>query len=316
MSSQSEIPHLPDMISSDQCRFTIPSRPEWIEPTVEYLKQRAILCGGCHESRANRLTIALHEALTNSIIHGNLEVSSELKERGDDSFARMVSERIADSKYCDRVVTVVMSYDGERSRWSITDEGPGFDTKLHLSKESPTEADMWLASGRGILLMRSFMDHLSYEQGGRRLIMMMDRTSGEEKRVHPRFPLHKKIEVAPIRGDGSVDWDAAYQAITQNYSETGLGIIQNQLTTGDRVIIGIESRDRPTMYLPAQIRHCKNLEEGLVELGCQFQIALNAPSSREALQPVEVAVEGLLDAFRTQAQAESEKRSHQREVYT
>ena len=164
MSSQSEIPHLPDMISSDQCRFTIPSRPEWIEPTVEYLKQRAILCGGCHESRANRLTIALHEALTNSIIHGNLEVSSELKERGDDSFARMVSERIADSKYCDRVVTVVMSYDGERSRWSITDEGPGFDPEALPDPTDP--ANLEKPSGRGVLLMRTFMDGVDFNKNG------------------------------------------------------------------------------------------------------------------------------------------------------
>ena len=37
--------------------------------------------------------VALLEGLANAIVHGNLELSSELKERGDDSFTRIAPGR-------------------------------------------------------------------------------------------------------------------------------------------------------------------------------------------------------------------------------
>lgn len=317
MANQSESPHLPDAIIRDQFTFAIPSHPDWIEPTVEYLKQRALLCGACHTSRATKLVIALHEALTNAIVHGNLEITSELKEREDDSFARLLAERSNNPEYASRLVMVDVGYDSEHCTWSITDQGAGFDTEKYINKTVPDESELWLSSGRGILLIRSFVDHFHYEEGGRRIIMRLHRASGEEKRHHPRLAMHRRVEVAPIRGDGSVDWDAAYQAVTQNYSETGIGLIQDHFANGDRIIIGIESEGRPMMYLPAQIRHCRSVEEGLVELGCQFQISVNPPPHREAFQPVEVAVEGLLDRFRrASVSVEDDRRAHPREAYT
>src|SRR5437660_796472 len=72
--------HLPGAVTAEQTVLQVPSHPDWIDPTVEYLRHKAILCGACQEARANRLAVALHEALTNAIIHGNLELSSELKE--------------------------------------------------------------------------------------------------------------------------------------------------------------------------------------------------------------------------------------------
>lgn len=311
-----ESPTLSSVVMADRCTFAIPSKPDWIEPTVQYLKERALLCGACQGSRSNKLVIALHEAVTNAIIHGNLEISSDLKESEDDSFAQTLAERSSDPNFADRAVAIDVQFDGNVCRWSITDEGNGFDVQTVLNKSEINETDLWLSSGRGILLIRSFMDGLDYEQGGRRAILTLNRESGEEKRIHERFPVHRRVEVAPINEDGSVDWDAAYQAITQNYSETGLGIIQEKLATTDRVIIGIESEGRQTMYLPAQIRHCRNVQEGLVELGCQFQISVNPPPHRQALEPVEVAVEGLLDKFRRVPMAHSDRRKHSRESYS
>ncbi len=72
MISELQTPSVAAAIAAEQTCLHIPSQPEWIAPTVEYLKNKAILCGACHESRANKLILALHEALTNSIVHGNL----------------------------------------------------------------------------------------------------------------------------------------------------------------------------------------------------------------------------------------------------
>src|SRR5436189_151468 len=93
-------------VVAERSRIRIPSRPEWVPPTIEFLKQKAQLCGACHESRAGKLVLAMHEALTNAVVHGNLEVSSELKERDDDVFARALAERAADPRFASRSVVI------------------------------------------------------------------------------------------------------------------------------------------------------------------------------------------------------------------
>src|SRR5439155_4922072 len=89
----------------------LPSRPDWIEACAEYLRQRAVLSGACQESRSGKLLVALHEAISNAIVHGNLELSSRLKELGDDTFAEALAQRASDPTFCDRVVDIVVDYE-------------------------------------------------------------------------------------------------------------------------------------------------------------------------------------------------------------
>src|SRR5262249_35046205 len=49
-----------------------------------------------------RVGIALEEALTNAMCHGNLEVSSALRLRDDDAYARLIRERCGQPPYRDR----------------------------------------------------------------------------------------------------------------------------------------------------------------------------------------------------------------------
>src|SRR6516165_8724533 len=111
------IPDVAGAVLAERCRLRIPSRPEWIAPAVEHLKERAARCGACQPSRAGKLMLALHEALTNAVVHGNLEVSSELKEQG--AFAATLAQRCADPRYTTRVVTIDVDYDGQRCEWTF-----------------------------------------------------------------------------------------------------------------------------------------------------------------------------------------------------
>jgi anti-sigma regulatory factor (Ser/Thr protein kinase) len=238
MSSPSPTPSLPAAVAGEQTHLQIPSQPEWIAPTVEYLKEKAILCGACHESRANKLVLALHEALTNSVVHGNLELSSELKERSDNTFAEALAQRAADPRYGLRPVDVHVEYDGERCRWTLTDQGQGFDVESVLARAADPDFEVMLSSGRGILMMRSFLDDVRYEAGGRRVVLTLDRPSGEEKRKTTRLSVQRPIRVAPVRTDGTVDWDAAYEGVSQNLSNEGMAILQARLTKSERILIG------------------------------------------------------------------------------
>ena len=305
---------LPATVQLEQTIFQVPSLPDWIAPTIEFLKQKSLLSGACEESRAVKLTLALHEALTNSIIHGNLEVDSDLKEQEDNAFTRLLAQRAADPAYANRTVTIEVGYDGERCQWALTDQGRGFDYQRLLDREVVDEAEIWLASGRGILMMKAFMDEVRYEQGGRRVVLAMRRESGREKRQHPRSDVQQRVRVVPIRSDGSVDWGLAYQAVTQNLSASGMALLQARLATSERVLIALESGGQP-LFLPAQVRHCRAVHDGLVELGCQF---LTGASIAEAPAggALEAAVDSLMEELASDEERHAERRSHPRAGYT
>jgi anti-sigma regulatory factor (Ser/Thr protein kinase) len=312
--NQSQAPSLPMSVAAEQTCLHIPSEPEWIAPTVEYLKQRAVLCGVCQPSRANRLTLVLHEALTNSVIHGNLELSSDLKERGDNAFTQALAARAADPHFASRSVEVRIDYDGDRCRWILTDEGNGFDFKRALARASSEQPDLMLASGRGLMLMRAFLDDLSYELGGRRAILTLNREHGKEKRHSPRFPVQRPIRIAPIDADGSVDWDAAHEAMTKNLSTGGIAILQRRLTDSERVLVGIDWQGE-MLYVPAAVRHCQTLGNDVVELGCQFQLSSPAVP-RNGRANVQQELESLLDQLTETTARGDERRLHPRAVYT
>lgn len=313
MISELQSPELPLTVAAEQTYLQIPSQPEWIAPTVEYLRDKAILCGACQQGRAKRLSLALHEALTNSVIHGNLELSSDLKERSDGAFAEALSQRAADPHYSARPVEVAVVYDGERCQWSFTDQGKGFDSERVLARASSmNEPEQMLASGRGILLMRTFVDDVRYELGGRRAVLTLNRASGEEKRRSPRLTLQQPIRVAPIRADGAVDWDEAHEAVMQNFSSGGISILQSRLANSERVLIGIDWQGQ-MLYVPAEVRHCQ-ASDGVVELGCCFQVSPTANNGSS--DGVERVIGKLLEQLNGPAGRSDERRLHPRAAYT
>lgn len=319
MMSVADKPHLPDHILSEQTQLSFPSYPHWIEAAVEFLRQKAVLGGACDEARSGKLMVALHEALSNAVVHGNLEVSSELKEQGDNAFAVALAQRVADSAYSGRSVDILIDSNQERCTWVITDKGPGFDIDAVMKKKLSDDPEVILASGRGILIMSSFLDEMKYEMGGRRLILSLRRDSGEEKRSAPRLPIQAPIRIAPIRPDGAVDWDAAYEAVAKDLSEHGIALLQNRLATSGRILIGM-SVDEQMIYLPAEVRHCRSLSGDLVEIGCRFQTkrasGIRDDEPVSDFQAIEKVMAEFLALHATPKLPADERRAHQRIVYT
>src|SRR5262245_28106851 len=193
-------PDLSRAFRADSCHLRIPSRIGWIEPTVQHLVSRATQCGAVRPARASRLTLALHEALTNAVIHGNLDVSSDLKEQGDHAFAEAVAARCADPAYGGRLVEVEARYDGHGATWVFTDQGKGFDHAAALRRlGEPPDPDK--PSGRRLMMMRAFVDEVRFEQGGRRVVLALH-GAGAEKRTSERHPIRQPVRVAPLGPDG------------------------------------------------------------------------------------------------------------------
>ena len=112
----------------------------------------------------------MDEALANAVYHGNLEMNSDLREKSGKEFHTVVEQRRREPPYCDRRVLVEAAISSGRAYFTITDEGKGFDPSV---LPDPTDvANLENITGRGILLMRTFMDSVKFSPTGKSVTMI------------------------------------------------------------------------------------------------------------------------------------------------
>lgn len=150
--------------------FRIGSDRQQVSSLVRRLCELGSALGAIREADEIRVAVALEEALLNAIVHGNLEVSSRLRECEDDSYERMISQRRAHPVYGRRQVQVDCDVSTTEVRYRITDEGPGFNVANLPDPRQPDRVE--LASGRGVLMMRTFMDEVAYNGRGNEVTLV------------------------------------------------------------------------------------------------------------------------------------------------
>jgi CheY-like chemotaxis protein/anti-sigma regulatory factor (Ser/Thr protein kinase) len=158
-------------------RYVLVSNPALVGPLVATLRDELTAFGVCDTGAATRCGIALEEALLNAVYHGNLGVSSALKLEDDTAFHRLAAERQKQAPYKDRKVRVITRLSHEQATFVITDEGPGFDVSKLPDPTDPM--NMLLPSGRGVVLMRMFMDEVTYNATGNRVTLVKRKTRAE-----------------------------------------------------------------------------------------------------------------------------------------
>jgi CheY-like chemotaxis protein/anti-sigma regulatory factor (Ser/Thr protein kinase) len=116
-----------------------------------------------------RITTAVDEALANAYFHGNLEVSSKLREQDATSFLELAEKRLQESPYNERKIFVQLHWERNLTL-TIRDEGPGFDPSGLPDPLAPGFVER--PCGRGLLLMRSFMDQVEYNRTGNQVTLV------------------------------------------------------------------------------------------------------------------------------------------------
>jgi len=133
-----------------------------------------------HENDCFRVTMAVDEALANAYYHGNLEVSSKLREQDSNSFDLLANQRREQYPYRERKVFVSFQLTDEFTI-TIRDEGPGFDLNSLPDPFDPSFVER--PCGRGVVLMRSFMDTVTYNEQGNAVTMVKKLNGQSEKGV-------------------------------------------------------------------------------------------------------------------------------------
>lgn len=167
-------------VTLQQLQITLPDNDRKFVPSVvQYLQHLAQSIGLTDPTDNMQLGVTLEEALVNAIVHGNLEISSELKLRDDNSFADAIEHHRMSESYKDRVVTIDVSLTPEEGRFVIMDEGPGFDVD---SLPNPLDPENLLKpSGRGMMLIHAFMDSVEFNDAGNQICLIKKRKTEASK---------------------------------------------------------------------------------------------------------------------------------------
>lgn len=153
--------------------FELGNDPDLIAPLSSLMREELYAVGFCDRTTSVRVGVALTEALTNAVLHGNLELSTDLRQDEDDQFFKLMEQRRGEAPYRDRRVRISARLDGQAATYEIQDEGPGFDhERIGHTVET---CDLTRIGGRGLLLIRTFMDEVTYLGGGSHLVMVKRR---------------------------------------------------------------------------------------------------------------------------------------------
>lgn len=129
----------------------LPTDIHSIENAVEFVMSRCITC----EHHARRLNlnfrVGLTEALSNAMLYGNCHDPSK------------------------RVLVEITILEG-RLRARVTDQGAGFDPAAVPDPTTPENISK--PCGRGLFLMRSLMDEVSFNERGNEVTLVLRLESG------------------------------------------------------------------------------------------------------------------------------------------
>ena len=150
--------------------FVLDNDSALIAPLIGHLEDTVVHMGHCDRTELMRVAIALHESLLNAIQHGNLEVSSDLRQEQDEkAFRAVIEERRRQPPYRDRRVRLAARLMPAQAVYTITDEGPGFDP---TSLPDPTDpSNLERIGGRGLMLIRTFMDDVQFNERGNQITL-------------------------------------------------------------------------------------------------------------------------------------------------
>ena len=164
-------------IDYEKVVYVIPNEVSLINMISYQLTRNLLPMGFCNKTTAENISLALKEAITNAMFHGNLEISSVIREQeGMKGFNEEIDKRKDDLIYKDRKVKIVCEKNLEYIEYSIEDEGPGFN---YSSVPDPREPENFFKnSGRGLLIISVHFDEVYWNDRGNCIYLKKRRITG------------------------------------------------------------------------------------------------------------------------------------------
>jgi CheY-like chemotaxis protein/anti-sigma regulatory factor (Ser/Thr protein kinase) len=159
-----------DSLSRLEGHFVLDNDITLVAPLVAHLDENLKRMRLCEPGGLILIGVALHEALTNAILHGNLDLSSDLRETDEKHYYELARERRSQEPFRSRRVEVTATLTRQEITFVVRDEGDGFDPALLPDPTDP--ANLGRVSGRGLLLIQTFMDRVEHNDRGNQITMV------------------------------------------------------------------------------------------------------------------------------------------------
>lgn len=163
-----------------ETKFVLENDLALLSALVSQLRQEVEERGICDHNAAIRVATGLDEALLNAYYHGNLEVDSVLKQDSFDAFYVLAAKRKCEHPFCDRRINVTARFSPNDATFVIRDDGHGFHPDDLPDPSDPQYLER--PSGRGLLLMRSFVDEVIYNDVGNEVTLVKHNFQPAERR--------------------------------------------------------------------------------------------------------------------------------------
>lgn len=165
-----------------EARYVLENDPSLVPPLVATLQDLLTPLRLLDDTGRIRVGVALEEAILNGLYHGNLEVSSDLRQDGGSAFQDLAEHRRRMTPFQERRLWISARLSRADASFVIRDEGPGFDPSKLPDPTDP--ANLGRIGGRGLLLIRTFMDEVQFNAQGNEITLVKRRdTQGKRKKA-------------------------------------------------------------------------------------------------------------------------------------
>jgi CheY-like chemotaxis protein len=161
--------------------YSLDNNVALIDALVDLVKQIVAGMRLCDHTGRFRVGVAVREALLNALYRGNLEINvAEMQQSRanvlDEEQMKFVEQRQSKPPFRDRKIFVDARVLSHEARFVIRDEGLGFDYASALRSRDLKSLDSLDAlDGRGLVLIHSFMDEVTYNDSGNEITMIKRR---------------------------------------------------------------------------------------------------------------------------------------------
>ncbi len=161
--------------STLSAEYVLNNTVDGLESLIGHLKAQLRQLQLFGEGDILRVGTALYESLINAIEHGNLEMPASARENQESYYGVVLEERSRRAPYRNRRVRLTTSFTRRFAKFIVQDDGPGFDP---AALPDPTaESHVARTDGRGLFLIRTYMDEVSFNESGNVVTMIKHCTS-------------------------------------------------------------------------------------------------------------------------------------------
>jgi CheY-like chemotaxis protein len=157
-------------------RFIIPSDVDLIDGVSSYITDRAMDLGIIPGHHKFYTQLAIDEAISNAILHGNLRIKDlEAEDKRNRTREELYRERFSQPEFGNKKVHIEAVLNPSMMEVVVTDEGDGFN---YSELPDPTDSEnVFRYHGRGIFVIRNTMDQVRFNEKGNSITLVKHKGS-------------------------------------------------------------------------------------------------------------------------------------------